>query len=109
MRMTTMMTTMMRMRTKTKTTRWMRTRATMMTMRMRMRMRTKMTRWMRTRATPPDNKQDDEPMADAEITVSDEVLDGDGDGEEASEERGGKLVWKRRSTRKKINQRTWKH
>jgi hypothetical protein len=57
---------------------------TMMTMRMRMRMRTKTTRWMRTRAIPPDNKQDDEPMT--EIPVSDEVLDGDGDGEEASEE-----------------------
>jgi hypothetical protein len=58
-------------------------------MTMRMRMRTKTTRWMRTRATPPDDKQDDEPMAEAEISVSDEVLDGDGDGEEASEE-GGK-------------------
>jgi hypothetical protein len=45
---------------------------------------------MRTRATPPDDKQDDEPMAEAEIPVSDEVLDGDGDGdgEEASEEGG---------------------
>jgi hypothetical protein len=59
---------------------------TMMTMRMRM--RTKTTRWMRTRAIPPDNKQDDEPMTEAEIPVSDEVLDGDGDGEEASEEGG---------------------
>jgi hypothetical protein len=58
---------------------------TMMTMRMRM--RTKTTRWMRTRDIPPDNKQDDEPMTEAEIPVSDEVLDGyvDGDGEEASE------------------------
>jgi hypothetical protein len=46
------------------------------------------TRWMRTRATPPDNKQDGEPMAEAEIPVSDEVLDGDGDGKEASEEGG---------------------
>jgi hypothetical protein len=57
---------------------------------MRMRMRMKTTRWMRTRAIPPDNKQDDEPMAEAEIPVSDEVLDGDGDGdaEEASEEGG---------------------
>jgi hypothetical protein len=61
---------------------------TMMTMRMMMMMRMKTTRWMRTRATPPDDKQDDEPMAEAEIPVSDEVLDGDGDGEEASEEGG---------------------
>jgi hypothetical protein len=37
---------------------------------------------------PPENKHDDEPMAEAEIPVSDEVLDGDGDGEEASQERG---------------------
>jgi hypothetical protein len=63
--------------------------ATMTTMRMRMRMRMKTTGWMRTRATPPDNKQDDEPMAEAEIPVINEVLDGDGDGEEALEE-GGK-------------------
>jgi hypothetical protein len=55
---------------------------------MKMKMRMKKTRWMRTRAIPPDNKQDDEPMADAEIPVSDEVLDGDGDGKEASEEGG---------------------
>jgi hypothetical protein len=65
-------------------------------MRMRMttmmifRMRTNTTRWMRMRAIPPDDKQDDEPMAEAEIPVSDEVLhgDGDGDGKEASEEGG---------------------
>jgi hypothetical protein len=61
---------------------------TMMTMRMGM--RTKTTRWMRTRAILPDNKQDDEPMTEEEIPVSDEVLDGDGDGDgdEASEEGG---------------------
>jgi hypothetical protein len=53
---------------------------------MRMRTRTKTTRWTRTRAIPPENKQDDEPMT--EIPVSDEVLDGDDDGEEASEEGG---------------------
>jgi hypothetical protein len=37
---------------------------------------------------PPDVEQDDEPMAEAEVPVSDEVLDDDGDGygEEASEE-----------------------
>jgi hypothetical protein len=42
---------------------------------------------MRTRAIRPDDKQGDEPMAEAEIPVSDEVLDGDGDGdgEEASD------------------------
>jgi hypothetical protein len=51
-----------------------------------MRMKTKTTRWTRTNATPPDNKQDDETKAEAEIPVSDEVLDGDG--EEASEEGG---------------------
>jgi hypothetical protein len=43
---------------------------------------------MRTRAIPPDNKQDDEPMT--EISVSDEVLDGDGDGDgEEDLEEGG--------------------
>jgi hypothetical protein len=61
-------------------------------MTMMMRMRTKTTRWTRTRATPPDDQQDDEPMAEAEFPVSDEVLDdagdGDGDGEEASEDGG---------------------
>jgi hypothetical protein len=59
-----------------------------MSMTMRMTMITKTTRWMRSRAITPDNKQDDEPMSEAEVPVSDEVLDGDGDGddEEASEE-----------------------
>jgi hypothetical protein len=45
---------------------------------------------MRTRDIPPDDRQGDEPMAEAEIPVSDEVLDGGGGGddEEASEEGG---------------------
>jgi hypothetical protein len=41
---------------------------------------------------PPDDKQDDEPMAEAEVPVSDEVLDdddADGDSEEAYEEGDG--------------------
>jgi hypothetical protein len=60
-------------------------------MKMKMKMKTKM--WMRTRAIPPDDEQEktsmpDEPMAEADVPVSDEVMDDDADSGEASEEGG---------------------